>query len=161
MEERTKYNVGKKTYDRTYNGIVFDSAVEMKYYRDVILPAVNSGDIVHYEMQKKYILQPAFTRDGKKVQAIEYKADFFTIDKDGKETVIDIKGCPDNVAKLKRKMFWYIYPDLDYVWIGFSKIDGGWTTYEAIKAGRKQRKKEKAQKLKEVEEYNEKHKKRK
>ena len=56
MEERTKYNVGKKTYDRTYDGIVFDSAIEMKYYRDVILPAVKSGDIVHYEMQKKYIL---------------------------------------------------------------------------------------------------------
>lgn len=161
MEDRSKYNVGKKTYDRTYNGIVFDSAVEMKYYRDVILPAVDSGEIIHYEMQKKYILQPSFTRDGKKIQAIEYKADFYTVDKDGKETVIDIKGCPDNVAKLKRKMFWYIYPELDYVWLGFSKIDGGWTTYEAIKDGRKQRKKEKAQKLKEIKEYNEKHKKRK
>ncbi len=161
MEERTKYNVGKKTYDRTYDGIVFDSAIEMKYYRDVILPAVKSGDIVHYEMQKKYILQPAFIRCGTKVQAIEYKADFYTIDKDGKETVIDIKGCPDNVAKLKRKMFWYTYPNLDYVWLGFSKIDGGWTTYETIKTGRKQRKKEKTQKLKEIKEYNEKYKKRK
>lgn len=98
---------------------------------------------LHITKCKKYILQPAFTRGGKKVQAIEYKADFYTVDKDGKETVIDIKGCPDNVAKLKRKMFWYIYPDLDYVWIGFSKIDGGWTTYEAIKTGRKQRKKKK------------------
>ena len=161
MEERSKYNVGKKTYERTYNGIIFDSVVEMKYYRDVILPSVESGSIIHYEMQKKYILQPPFVRDGKRVQAIEYKADFYTVDKDGKETVIDIKGCPDNVAKLKRKMFWYIYPDLDYVWLGYSKIDGGWTTYEAIKSGRKQRKKEKAQKLKEIEECNEKNKKRK
>ena len=160
MNERSKYNVGKKTYERTYDGIVFDSVVEMKYYRDVILPAVQSGEITHYEMQKKYILQPPFVRDGKKVQAIEYKADFYTVSKDGKETVIDIKGCPDNVAKLKRKMFWFTYPDLDYVWIGYSKIDGGWTTYEAINAGRKQRRKEKAQKLKEIEEYNEKIKKR-
>lgn len=161
MSDRTKYNVGKKACDRTYDGIVFDSAVEMKYYRDVILPAVESGEITRYEMQKKYILQPAFIRNGKKTQAIEYKADFYTVAKDGKETVIDIKGCPDNVAKLKRKMFWYIYPDLDYVWLGFSKIDGGWTTYEAIKTGRKQRKKEKARKLKENEENNEKHKNRK
>lgn len=161
MGERTKYNVWKKTYDRTYNGIVFDSAIEMKYYCDVILPDVERGEIAHYEMQKKYILQPAFTRSGKKVQAIEYKADFYTVDKYGKETVIDIKGCPDSVAKLKRKMFWHIYPDLDYVWIGFSKIDGGWTTYEAIKAGRKQRKKEKAQKSKEIKEHNENSKKRK
>lgn len=60
MDDRTKFNVGKNTYDRTYNGIVFDSAVEMKYYRDVILPAVERGEIAHYEMQKKYILQPAF-----------------------------------------------------------------------------------------------------
>ena len=83
MNERSKYNVGKKTYERTYDGIVFDSVVEMKYYRDVILPAVKSGEITHYEMQKKYILQPPFVRDGKKVQAIEYKADFYTVNKDG------------------------------------------------------------------------------
>lgn len=84
MEERSKYNVGKKTYERTYNGIVFDSVVEMKYYRDVILPSVENGNIIHYEMQKKYILQPSFVRDGKRVQAIEYKADFYTVDKNGK-----------------------------------------------------------------------------
>lgn len=148
MDDRSKYNVGKKTYERTFNGIIFDSVVEMKYYRDVILPRVESGEITYYEMQKKYILQPAFIRDGKKVQAIEYKADFYTVDKQGKETVIDIKGCPDNVAKLKRKMFWYTYPELDYVWLGFSKIDGGWTTYEAIKSGRKQRKKRKSAEIK-------------
>lgn len=140
MEDRTKYNVGKKTYDRTYDGIVFDSAVEMKYYRDVILPAVASGEITHYEMQKKYILQPAFTRDGKKIQAIEYKADFYTIDKDGKETVIDIKGCPDNVAKLKRKMFWCIYPDLDYVWLVYVKKYGGWVDYDECQRRRREEK---------------------
>ena len=156
MEERTKYNVDRKTNERTFDGIVFDSALEMKYYRDVILPSVESGEILHYEMQKKYTLQPTFNREGKKIQPIEYKADFYTVDKDGKETVIDIKGCPDNVAKLKRKMFWYTYPNLDYVWLGFSKIDGGWTTYEAITSGRKQRKKEKTQKSKENKEYNDK-----
>lgn len=130
MGERTKYNVGKKTYERTYDGIIFDSVVEMKYYRDVILPAMQRGDITHYERQKKYILQPPFIRDGKKVQAIEYKADFYTVDKNGKETVIDIKGCPDNVAKLKRKMFWFIYPNLDYVWLVFVKKYGGWVNYD-------------------------------
>lgn len=155
MSERTKYNVDKKTSERTYDNIVFDSAIEMKYYRDVILPRFKNKEIVHYEMQKKYILQPGFSSNGKKIKPIEYKADFYTIDKNGKETVIDIKGCPDNVAKLKRKMFWYIYPDIDYVWLGFSKIDGGWTTYETITAGRKQRRREKKQKLKENKEYNE------
>ena len=145
---RTKYNVGKATADRTYNDIVFDSAVEMRYYRDVILPQMETGDLTHCERQKRYILQPAFLHDGKKVQPIEYKADFYTVDKNGKETVIDIKGCPDSVAKLKRKLFWFTYPGVDYVWLGYSAVDGGWVTYEAIAAGRRQRKKEK-RKLKE------------
>ena len=35
---KSKYNVDKDTTKRIYNGIVFDSVLEMKYYRDVILP---------------------------------------------------------------------------------------------------------------------------
>lgn len=143
MDTRTKYNVGKKTEDRTYDGIVFDSAIEMKYYRDIILPMLRIGEVTHCERQKKYILQPAFNYCGKKVMPIEYKADFYIVDKNGKETTIDIKGCPDAVAKLKRKMFWYTYPNIDYIWIGYSKADGGWVTYESIIAGRKRRKKNK------------------
>ena len=76
------------------------------------------------------------------MQPIEYKADFFIIFKDGREQVIDIKGCPDAVAKMKRKMFWFVYPNIEYLWIGYSKLDGGWVTYETIQAGRKQRKKQ-------------------
>ena len=57
VENRTKYNVDKQTARRTYNGIVFDSELEMKYYRDVILPQVGSGSIVDYELQKSYELQ--------------------------------------------------------------------------------------------------------
>lgn len=30
---------------------------------------LENGNIIHYEMQKKYILQPSFVRDGKRVQA--------------------------------------------------------------------------------------------
>lgn len=145
LKTRTKYNVLKEITNRSFDGIVFDSAVEMKYYKDVIMPKIQNGEIVYFERQKKYVLQPDFVHCGKKILPIEYKADFFTIDKNGKETVIDIKGFPDSVAKLKRKMFWYVYPDLDYVWIGYSKKDGGWTTYEDIVSGRKQRKKRQEQ----------------
>lgn len=151
---RSKYNVGKQTDDRTYDGIVFDSAVEMKFYRDVVIPRMQTGEIAKCERQKRYVLQPAFYHEGKKIQAIEYKADFYIVDRNGKETTIDIKGCPDAVAKLKRKMFWYTYPNIDYIWVGYSNPDGGWTTYETIIAGRKQRKKLK-QKLKENKEDNE------
>ena len=44
-EARTKFNVDKSVSKRTCEGIVFDSATEMKYYRDVILPKLGSGEI--------------------------------------------------------------------------------------------------------------------
>lgn len=143
MANRTKYNVGKNTQNRTYDGIVFDSVLEMKYYRDVVLPAYKKGDIVSYELQKEYILQPKFTYNGKSVQAIKYIADFVLRYKDGREEVIDTKGCPDSVALIKRKMFWYAYPDIEYRWICYSKIDGGWCDYDYVQKQRNQRKKNK------------------
>lgn len=150
MTGRSKFNVGKDKTDRTYNGIVFDSVVEMKYYRDVILPKTQSGEITYFERQKRYELQPSYVYQGKKIRPIDYKADFYIEYKNGNIVVIDIKGCPDSVAKLKRKMFSYKYPSIDYQWIGYSKISGGWKTYEEIEAGRKQRKLAKARKNKEI-----------
>ena len=43
-------------------------------------------------------------------------------------------------------MFWYVYPDIDYVWLVYSPIDGGengWVTYEEKQAGVRARKKAK------------------
>ena len=122
---RSKYNVSDSPESRTYEGIVFDSKVEMKYYRDVVLPLVGSGNIVKCELQKPYILQPKFTRNGKTIIAIE---------------VIDIKGMPDSVAKLKRKLFWYVYPNIDYKWVCWSKVDGGWCDYDIVTKNRQNRK---------------------
>lgn len=141
--ERSKYNVDKNTKKRTCDGIVFDSIMEMKYYRDVVLPQMRSGDIKKCELQKKYILQPKFIHEGRTVLPIVYIADFYIEYKDGKVEVIDTKGCPDSVAKIKRKMFWYTFPDIDYKWICYSKIDGGWCEYEKVQRGRKERKKNK------------------
>lgn len=105
MAARTKFNVNKDVSKRTYNGITFDSVLEMKYYRDVLCPLVESGDVVNYELQKPYELQPKFIHDGKSVQPIKYVADFFIVHKDGHEEVIDTKGCPDSVAILKENYF--------------------------------------------------------
>ena len=149
MVRASKFNVAKDKTDRIYNGIVFDSAIEMKYYRDVVIPGLESGEIVNCERQKVYILQEKFQHAGKTISAITYKADFVVQYKDGSLCVVDIKGCPDNVAKLKRKLFWFKYPDISYEWIGYSKLDGGWTTYEKIQAGRKERKKIKERNKKE------------
>lgn len=140
---RSKFNVDKDKSKRTHNGIVFDSVLEMEYYRDVLCPAVESGDVVSYELQKPYELQPKFRHDGKSVQPIKYVADFFIVYKDGHEEVIDTKGCPDSVALLKRKLFWYKFPEVDYKWVTWVKKFGGWIEYEEYKRFKREEKENK------------------
>lgn len=144
---RTKFNVDKDKSKRTYNEIVFDSVLEMKYYRDIICPQVESGNVIKYELQKSYELQPKFIHNGKTIQPIKYVADFFVVYKDGREEVIDTKGYPDSVAILKRKLFWHQYPDVNYKWITYVKKFGGWIEYEEYK---KLKQKEKKQKEREM-----------
>lgn len=131
-----KYHVASSKATRTYDGITFDSAMEMKYYRDVLLPAVQSGDIICYELQKKYVLLPSFEHGGKTIRSVTYVADFFICYKDRHEAVIDIKGYADPVALIKRKMFWFNYPDVDYRWLTYSKKYGGWIDYDDLKMKR-------------------------
>ena len=141
--ERSKYNVDKDTEKRTYNGIVFDSVLEMRYYRDIILPGVESGNVKKYELQKKYVLIDGFQRNGKRVLPITYVADFYVEYADGHIQVVDIKGMPDTTAKLKRKLFWYVYPDIDYVWITYVKKYGGWGLYDDFAKRRRDEKRKK------------------
>lgn len=141
-----KYNVNDNTEKRAFNGIVFDSMLEMRYYRDVLLPAVESGEVTYFELQKKYELQPKYTHNGKTVLPIIYVADFYMEFADGHIEVVDTKGCPDSVAKLKRKLFWYIYQDIDYKWITYVQKWGGWLEYEVVKELRKEAKRNKNKK---------------
>lgn len=112
----SKYHVSARE-DRTYDGIVFDSKAEMEYYREVVLPLAAAGEIVQYELQKSFVLQPGFRHDGKAVRAITYVYDFYLIYKDGHSEVIDVKGMATPEAKLKRKMFLYKYPDENLLWV--------------------------------------------
>ncbi len=140
---RTKFNVDKDKEKRTCNGIVFDSQLEMRYYRDVLLPKVESGELKRYELQKKYILQDGFVRNGKKVLPITYIADFYMEYADGHQEVIDTKGLPDPVAKLKRKLFWKKYPQIDFMWVTYIKKYGGWLDWERARTLRKEEKRNK------------------
>lgn len=140
---RSKFNVDKNKDRRTYNGEVFDSELEKKFYVEVVIPALENGTIIKCERQIKYILQPSFIKDGKKILPIEYKADFVLTYADNSVEIVDTKGYAEPLALMKRKMFWYKFPDINYVWKSYSKKDGGWTTYENIQKGRKMRKKEK------------------
>ena len=147
--ERSKFNVDKDVSKRTFDGIVFDSVMEMKYYRDVLCPKVESGEITMVQLQMPYELQPKFIHNGKSVQPIKYIADFYVVYADGREEVIDTKGMPDSVALIKRKMFWFVYPEVDYKWITYVKKFGGWLDYETVKQLRKEEKKKKAMEIKE------------
>ena len=145
---RSKFNVDQNSEVRTCDGIVFDSKLEMRFYTDVIRPGVEDGSIQKYELQKKYELQPKFKKDGKMIRPIDYVADFYIEYSDGRIEVVDTKGCPDSVANMKRKMFWYLYPDIDYRWIVYIKKFGGWLTYEEANKLRREAKRQKNERMK-------------
>lgn len=143
---RSKYNVDKSKkgkLNRTYEGIEFDSELEMKYYRDVICVGLKDGSIKDCQRQVKYELQPKFTYQSQTIRAINYVADFVVTYADNSVIIWDTKGLADANAKLKKKLFHYEYPDVDYRWIGYSAMDGGWLDYDVIQKARNKRKKEK------------------
>lgn len=146
LMRETKFNVNKDIEKRTYDGVTFDSVLEMKYYRDYVCPKEESGEIKKCEMQIPYELQPNFKHDNKTVKAITYVADFVLEYADGHTEVIDVKGCPDTTALLKRKLFWFRYPDVAYRWMSYSGVDGGWIDYDDLKKARNERKKMKNEK---------------
>ena len=142
---QSKFNVSGDKTKRTYQGIVFDSEMEMNYYVDVVLKGLESGEILSCERQKRYVLQPKFTRStGEKIRAVYYDADFFLVYADGRRQVIDVKGHAEKDAVLKRKMFWYAYPEIPYDWVTYSeKYFCGWGLYDELKRLRGLQKKKK------------------
>lgn len=142
----SKYNVDHTVVgkaQRTYDGVVYDSKLEMAAYRDWIEPMLRSGEITKVERQVKYELQPAFTSNDEKYRPILYKSDFDLYYPDGTKWVVDIKGMVKPIDRLHEKMLRYRYPGIHFDFIGYSKIDGGWVSVDTITRGRKERKKAK------------------
>lgn len=141
-----KYHVSDKS-KRTYNGIVFDSSMEMRYYVEIVLPGVANGSIIDYELQKPYELQPKFKRNEKTILSVKYVADFWIKYKDGHEQIIDVKGMADTTALLKRKLMWYKYPELDYIQMTYNKKwannESGWIDYDELQKIKRDTKKNK------------------
>lgn len=124
--------------------IQFDSELEKDFYVHVVVPQLIDGTIVKAELQKKYELQPTCKYQGQTIRAVNYVADFFLVNADGSELVVDVKGgMVDSVAKLKKKMMHYIYPDVNYVWMTKVPIHGWveWSEYEKLKKEKSKRKK--------------------
>ena len=111
-----KYNSKKVTVD----WYTFDSTVEADYYRE----NKDRIELIH----PRYIIQPEFTKNGKKFKSVSYVADFEL----GDWTVIDIKGMATETAMLKRKMFEYAYPDKQLLRLVFSKKRWGRVEYDKL-----------------------------
>ena len=130
-----KYNNNRITVDQ----IRFDSQEESRFY-ELLKRMKANGEILNFELQPKYLLQPAFKYNGKTVRAITYTADFLVYHLDGTVEVVDIKGMETQQGIMRRKMFWYKYPDLKLTWLSRSLKYGdadGWIEYEELKRRRK------------------------
>lgn len=106
---RSKYNARKAVID----GITFDSKKEAGYYCELKMLKM-AGKVKEFEMQVPFELQPKFKHGGNTVRAIKYLADFVVTYTDGHVEVVDVKGDPTDVYKLKRKMLLYRYPDINF-----------------------------------------------
>lgn len=105
-----KYHNRKTVID----GIKFDSKKEADYYCELRIRRM-AHEIAGFDMQVPFILQEAYKRQGKNVQAIKYIADFVVTYPDGRKEVVDVKGLRTEVYKLKKKLLLAKYPDIDFV----------------------------------------------
>ncbi|MBD0381224.1 DUF1064 domain-containing protein [Paenibacillus sedimenti] len=110
--------------------ILFDSDMEGRYYRDVLLPDIKAG-LIRVEMQPKFTLLEKQDKEGIKHQAITYTPDFKIIPFTGRAFFVDVKGAEDQKFPLKRKMFDAKFPEYPpLVVMKYKKKFGGWITIE-------------------------------
>ena len=108
--KESKYHAQKVEVD----GKKFDSKHESRDYLK-LKSMEDSGIISNLQTQVSFELQPKYTtKDGRKIRAITYRADFQYI-RDGVMYVQDSKGFRTKEYALKRKMFEYRYPDIIFV----------------------------------------------
>ena len=105
-----KYHAKKTVVD----GITFASNKESVRYIELRnLKLV--GMIKDFTCQPLFVLQEGYKRkDGKRIRAIKYIADFEVIYNDGRVEVEDVKGVLTPVFKLKQKILEKIYPDINF-----------------------------------------------
>jgi hypothetical protein len=104
-----------KASARTMDGIVFASKAEMKRYQELRI-LERSGAIVGLVLQPPFILQKSFRHPRYGTQrAIKYVADFsYTETKTGQKVYEDCKGHTTEIYKLKKKILFALYPDIEF-----------------------------------------------
>lgn len=106
--KENKYKNKKITID----GHKFDSKKEGNHY--IALKQLEKlGIIKKLQLQVKYELQPSFKKNNETIRSITYKADF-VYEKEGKTIVEDVKGFKTKEYQIKKKLFLYKYPDLEF-----------------------------------------------
>ena len=105
----SKYHNKKTEVD----GIVFDSQKEADYYCQLKI-LKKAGEVRSFELQPRFLLIPAFELKNEKYKAITYVADFDVELKNGSHFVVDVKGMKTPVYKLKKKLFRFTYPEIDF-----------------------------------------------
>ncbi|WP_213606317.1 DUF1064 domain-containing protein [Staphylococcus capitis] len=130
----SKYNAKKVEY----KGVVFDSKIECDYYQYLERNLGNEYDYI--ELQPRYELIPKMNKQRK----TEYIADFALFKDDVLVEVIDVKGMPTEVAKLKAKIFRDKYPNIKLTWICKAPKYTGleWIEYDELIKVRRKRKRE-------------------
>lgn len=93
--------------------ILFDSQMESHYYL-YLKELKEQGVVVDFKLQPVFILQEGFSKDGKKIQSIEYIADFEVTYNDGHVEIIDVKGKITEAFRIKRKILLYKYRNVDF-----------------------------------------------
>lgn len=141
--KKSKYGAQKITV----NKITFDSIMEAEYYI-YLLEQKAKKKIKSFEMQVSYDLLPKkknkFT--GKTILPVKYIADFVITDKSGTIKVVDIKGRETADFKLKKKMFFYFYPNLDFRCVQWDGTQQKWRDLDEINKDRRARKRLKKKK---------------
>jgi hypothetical protein len=97
-----------------FDGYKFDSLAELRRYQDLRIME-NNGDISNLVVHPRFILQEPFTHNHIRERAIAYEADFSYYDRDGKKIVEDVKGFKTKEYQIKRKLFLYKYPDVNFM----------------------------------------------
>ena len=124
--------------------MTYDSLTELRFLQEFIETRMKSGEILSYERQVEYVLQEKFKYNGKTILPIKYRSDFNVTWADGTLQVFDVKGNPDSMSLLKRKMMWCKYPETNLTFICRNLKYGGWVEFDTLKKLRKEAKKAKS-----------------
>ena len=106
LYHKNKYHAQKC---RCLNEHMHDSKGEAAYC-DGLYFQVKSGDLMEYEVQKRFDLHGI---NGKKVAA--HYVDFLLTDFNNKQEVHEYKGVQTQLWKLKKALFEHEYPNIPYI----------------------------------------------